>query len=343
MEEISLVLAELGIPVSRTTILRKDLERALMYAGSPEEIWHNAIIDAAEVPAPGKGVVNDARYPQYSWSITPRLRQHIGGPDAFYFYQTWLQGAAGVELGPGLTVNGSVGVNLFNNFDGLTQESNSVLPHVRSDIKDYLKEGEQWIGSLHTDYITKFGPEWYGRLSAGLFELMFGGVGGEVLYRPVGKRWAAGLDVNYVRQRDFDGRLGFQDYDVVTGHLSYYHRLPFYDILATVRAGRYLAKDVGATLELSRTFENGVTFGIFATKTDVSAEEFGEGQFDKGFFVLVPLDLFFASPTRQHAGLTFRPLTRDGGQLLSIPQPLYWVTDGADASPIGRGWAELLE
>lgn len=343
VEEISLVLGELGIPVLRTTILRKDLERALMYAGSPEEIWHNAIIDAAEVPAPGKGVVNDARYPQYSWSILPRLRQHVGGPDAFYFYQVWAQGSAGVALGPGLTVNGSVGVNLINNFDTLKLESDSVLPHVRSDIKDYLKEGEQWIGSLNVDYITKLAPEWYGRLSAGLFELMFGGIGGEVLYRPVGKRWAAGFDVNYVRQRDFDGKLGFQEYDVVTGHLSYYHRLPFYEVLATVRAGRYLAKDVGATLELSKTFESGVTFGIFATKTNVSAEEFGEGAFDKGFFVSVPMDLFFASPTRQHGGLTFRPLTRDGGQFLAIPQPLYGVTDGADASAVGRGWAELLE
>ncbi|MFQ6017546.1 MAG: YjbH domain-containing protein [Kiloniellaceae bacterium] len=343
VEEISLVLAELGIPVLRTTIQRKDLERALLYAGSPEEMWQNAIIEAAATPASGTGIVNLERYPQFSWSVLPRLRQQIGGPDAFYFYQIWAQGSAGLALGPGLTVNGSVGVNLFNNFDALKLKSDSVLPHVRSDIKDYLKEGEQWIGNLHADYITKLAPEWYGRLSAGLFELMFGGVGGEVLYRPVGQRWAAGLDVNYVRQRAFDGRFGFQDYDVVTGHLSYYHRLPFYDILATVRAGQYLAKDKGATLELSRTFENGVTFGVFATKTNISSEEFGEGKFDKGFFVSVPMDLFFASPTRQHGGLTYRPLTRDGGQFLAIPAPLYSVTNPSDASAVGRGWAALLD
>jgi hypothetical protein len=343
VEEISLVVTAVGIPVSRTTILRKDLEQAVVHDGSPEEIWQHTAIDGAALPDSDSGVVNGSRYPDVDWSIFPRLRQQIGGPDSFYFYQLYGEAAAGVELARGLSVSGAIGVNFFNNFDDLDLESDSELPRVRSDIAQYLKEGEQWIDNLHGDYVTKLGPEVYGRLSAGIFELMFAGVGGEVLYRPVGKRWAVGLDANYARQRDFDGRFGLQDYDVVTGHLSYYHVLPFYDILATVRGGRYLAKDWGGTLELSRTFDNGVTFGVFATKTNVSGEEFGEGKFDKGFFISFPLDLFFTKPTRQRAGLAFRPLTRDGGQQLIKPKPLYGLTNGADFRAINDGWNELLD
>lgn len=343
VEEISLVIMEAGLPVSRTSILRKDLEQAAVYAGSPEEVWQHTVVDAAPLPDPDRGVVNTSRYPDFDWSIFPRLRQQIGGPDSFYFYQLYGEAAAGVELARGLSVSGAIGVNIINNFNDLDLESDSQLPRVRSDIAQYLKEGEQWIDNLHADYLTKLDPEVYGRLSAGIFELMFAGVGGEVLYRPVGKRWAVGLDANYVRQRDFDGRFGLQDYDVVTGHLSYYHVLPFYDILATVRGGRYLAKDWGGTLELSRTFDNGVTFGVFATKTNVSAGEFGEGKFDKGFFISFPLDLFFTTPTRQRAGLTFRPLTRDGGQFLIKPKPLYGVTSGADYRAISDGWDDLLD
>jgi hypothetical protein len=238
---------------------------------------------------------------------------------------------------------GSVGINIYNNFDKLALPSNSALPHVRSDIEEYLKEGKQWVDALHADYITKFAPEVYGRMSGGIFELMYGGIDGEVLYRPTGKRWALGLDLNHVWQRDFDGRFGFRDYDVTTGHLSYYHRLPFYEILATISAGRYLAKDKGATFELSRTFDNGVIFGVFATRTDVSSKEFGEGSFDKGFFMSMPLDLFFATPTRQQAGFLFRPLTRDGGQRVLIPKPLYPLTNDSDTRAISEGWAEILQ
>ena len=186
-------------------------------------------------------------------------------------------------------------------------------------------------------------PEVYGRASVGIFELMFAGIGGELLYRPQGKRWAVGLDVNYVMQRDFDGLFGLRNYDVITGHVSYYHRLPWYEVLAKVNAGRYLAGDWGGSLELSKTFNNGVTFGVFATKTDVSAAEFGEGQFDKGFFVSIPLDLCFTRHTRKKVGLTFRPTTRDGGQRLALPKPLYGFTESSGERNLSDGWSELLE
>ena len=39
--------------------------------------------------------------------------------------------------------------------------------------------------------------------------------------------------------------------------------------------GEYLAGDVGSTIELSRTFKNGTKFGVFASFTDVTSEQFG--------------------------------------------------------------------
>ena len=49
-------------------------------------------------------------------------------------------------------------------------------------------------------------------------------------------------------------------------------------------AGEYLAGDIGSTVEFSRSLSNGLEFGAFATFTDVSFEQFGEGSFDKGIF-----------------------------------------------------------
>ena len=53
--------------------------------------------------------------------------------------------------------------------------------------------------------------------------------------------------------------------------------------------GEYLAGDEGVTFELSRSFLNGTKFGAFASFTDVSSEQFGEGAFDKGIFFSIPV------------------------------------------------------
>jgi len=53
----------------------------------------------------------------------------------------------------------------------------------------------------------------------------------------------------------------------------------------------------------------GVRFGAFATFTDVSAEDFGEGSFDKGIFFNIPI-------YGNLINYTWRPLTKDPGAKL---------------------------
>ena len=90
-----------------------------------------------------------------------------------------------------------------------------------------------------------------------------------------------------VKKRDYEWGFGHLDYENVTLTSNFYYRnyglIPF-DMKFS--AGEYLAGDVGYTIELSRSFYNGVQFGVFATFTDVTAEQFGEGSFDKGVFFL---------------------------------------------------------
>ena len=74
-------------------------------------------------------------------------------------------------------------------------------------------------------------------------------------------------------------------------------------------AGEYLAGDVGSTIEFSRTYKGGLNFGVFATFTDVSFEQFGEGSFDKGIFFNIPI-------YGNLINYTWRPLTKDPGAKL---------------------------
>ena len=73
--------------------------------------------------------------------------------------------------------------------------------------------------------------------------------------------------------------------------------------------GKYLAGDIGTTIELSRTYKNGVNFGVFASFTDVTAKQFGEGSFDKGIFFNIPIYTNLIN-------YSWRPLTKDPGAKL---------------------------
>lgn len=328
VEQLKLILTEQDLTVSSVEFLRKDVERAARLAGSVDEAWLNGGVTQADVPEDVDWRAQDSHAPDFTWSVTPQMRQSVGGPDNFYLFQIYGALDSTVTLAPGVFVSGRLGANLYNNFDNFTYTAPSKMPRVRSNFREYMTTKEIWVDNLHADYLFDIAPDWYGRLSAGLFEFMYGGVGGEVLYRPSGKRWAIGLDLNHVYQRDYASTFGFNDYETTTGNLTWYQRLPVYDLTLATSIGRYLAGDVGATISLSRKFENGVQVGAWATKTDVSPHEFGEGSFDKGLFVTIPLDLFYTAPSKATTSFAFRPLIRDGGQKVSTPYPLYDVTTG---------------
>lgn len=318
----------------RVTLDRAVIDQAIDFRVRPGAILEAARHDvpqgeAARLRAP---LQRTGAYPDLSWNTGPALRQHVGGADDFYFGQLWWRLGGRLTLDPRWSFGASVGADVYNNFDGLKQPSDSQLPRVRSDIARYLKEGQNNLVRLETNYAWSPAPSWYARLSAGLFEEMYGGVAGEVLYRRAGERWALGANLNRVRQRDFDQRFDFRAYEVTTGHVTAYLDLPFQDLSLQLSAGRYLAGDEGATVELSRRFASGVVAGLFATRTNVSSEEFGEGNFDKGIFLVLPFDLFFARSTRRAATLVFRPLTRDGGQKVRDGDSLYGLT--------GSGWLD---
>lgn len=283
----------------------------------------------------------DAAYPMFLYSVRPGLKTTIGRPEQFLLYQLYIALNGGILLGRGWDVTGQFTVNISNNFDKLTVQSDSVLPRVRSNIAEYLREGTTAISHLQMDYNFNIAPSLYGHVYGGLLEEMFAGVGGELLYRPATKNWAVGVDLNYVRQRDFDQFFGMQDYTVLTGHVGGYLSFPKARIDASARVGRYLAKDFGVTFDVSRVFESGVRVGGFATFTDVSAEEFGEGRFDKGLYLIVPLDLLYNKHVRSAVGVAYRPLIRDGGQQLVIRQPLINTTDPARKSNVLSGWRGL--
>ena len=340
--EITIADIESGMEVVRVRMRRDDLQRAFTGRGTASEVLAHAEIDGGE--GLGEGAVeNEKAYPDFTYRVRPRLKTQLNGPDGFFIYSLYAGLSTEVQLRPGLTVSGEFGANLLDNLDRLQNPSNSLLPHVRSDIKDYLKDGKYGIQNLYADYEARLGGDFYGRITGGLLEEMYGGVDGELLYRPYGARWALGLEANQLYKRSFHEQFGFQSYNVATAQLAFYYELPWYGLQQTVRVGRYLARDVGFTYELSREFESGVRVGGFFTITNVPTSVFGEGSFDRGLFVSIPIDIATPFPSRSSLGTVYRPLTRDGGQLLGSPKQLYWETYGDDPGRLSENWGELVQ
>lgn len=244
-------------------------------------------------------------------------RLQLFDPDDPARYQLNLSLGSEYVLNNHWSIRAAYTFDLTNNFDeSRRRRSNSQLPKVRTDVVSYLVEGSTGLEKLFIEGRDTFGSNWHYRTFGGVLEEMFSGVGGEVLYWDTRSRLAFGMSMAYLKQRDFDKSFKHRDYEVLSGFASVYWATPWYNYDVAVHAGRYLAKDVGATLDIRRTFRNGWQIGIFATLTDVPFDVFGEGSFDKGFYFQVPLDGIFGDAGRAKVATRVRPVQRDGGQRL---------------------------
>ena len=124
---------------------------------------------------------------------------------------------------------------------------------MRSDIQNYLKEGKSFnLQRMQLQYMYSPINDVFARFDLGYLEEMFGGIGGEFLYRPFEENYSLGFSLHKVKQRglssDSVSRSMRQLLDI-----NFYYDFPF-GITSGVAVGKYLAGDKGLTLDLSRRF-----------------------------------------------------------------------------------------
>ena len=310
-----------------------------------------AFDDARETgnPVPVSGQLKAQTHDDWNFGLAPELTQSFGGAEDFYLYAIGVKANASYRLGDHVLVSGSLYGNLVDNYDKFkytVPPDGTNLKRVRTLTRQYFEDTFR-VDNLQLTYFDRLSRNIYGQAYAGYLETMFAGVGSELLYRPLNQNWAFGVDGNYVKQRDPDTYLNVykeeQHYDaqtaryyrvqtgVLTGHATLYWQPKFWDMfdntLFKISAGRYLSEDKGITVDFSKQFDSGVIAGVFATKTNLSASEYGEGSFSKGFYVSIPLDLMTVKPSTERATISWLPLQRDGGSKLNREYSLYEMTD----------------
>ncbi|HHF0545112.1 YjbH domain-containing protein [Vibrio alginolyticus] len=288
-------------------------------------------------------------FKRFDWGFAPKLVQTLGNAEDFYLFSVGLSGNASYWLTDNLEIGGSLYWDLYNNYDKfiyVTPPDGTTVPRVRTMFRAYQNEHAVTMSNLQLTWFQEYSNTMDQQFYAGYLESMFAGVGTEFLYRPQGANWAIGADVNVISQRDPQSYFGVYDekwqnvpeygrpFQVIdkgfTGFVSgyYYPQWEFLqDLMIQVDVGQFLAGDVGTQINVSKQFKSGVIAGAFASFTDLSADEFGEGSFTKGFYLSIPFDIMTVKPSNNRANFSWQPLTRDGGQKLGRKYSLIELTD----------------
>jgi hypothetical protein len=199
-------------------------------------------------------------------------------------------------------------------------------PAVRSDIDNYLGYKGVKIPVLSLNYISPIMRNTFVGVSAGYNELMFAGVGGDILHFIGDGKLAVGLGGDYVYKRKARTLLDLEKYYFHDYYLSLHYTMAYPEMNFTVKAGRFLAGDKGVRIEVSRIVR-GFEVGFWYTFSDTSnfTDPFNRGYNDKGVFISIPLRIFKFKDTPQTISYALSPWTRDVGQLAGRPLNLYRI------------------
>jgi len=257
------------------------------------------------------------QYPIISNSIGLNLRNFIASREGFYHGGLLLENSSEIIFAENIFILSNLKYSIYDNFDELYIPPVDTYPNqVRSDNKKYLNNLNNGVtvGRLELNYFKGFSKKHFFRLSAGIFEEMFGGAGIEYLYFPEKSLISLGIESFYLKKRDYDMRFKFLDYEnyITRGHIEITE--PQTMISMNLSFGEYIAGDKGYTLRLSRSFNNGIEFAAFYSDTNVPDELYGEGSFDKGVYVRIPFPTLLGG--KSLGEFEWHPLTKDPAAML---------------------------
>lgn len=309
---IDIVLHRGGMPLFKFATTREDI--ADLHQGRME-LWEFFLlsgIDTSVRELSGRGRQHKRLF---DYGIKPDFKTFLNDPSGFFKYRAGVAGWLGLKPWKGATFYGELLAYPLNT----VSTSNEPLSRaVRSDIVPYLEENVI-LSKLLFSQIGKFAGEIYTRFAAGLLDVQYAGVDGEIA-KPLKKgRFMVGASGSFVRKREPGKAFELKDDDF----RKYYHtaflntrlNIPEKEISIDVMAGRFLAGDTGARVTVSK-FIKGVTISAWysLTNTSIFKDPYNRGYHDKGIRVTIPMRLFEGRDSRAVLGYALSPWTRDVAQ-----------------------------
>uniref|UniRef100_UPI0013B36D11 YjbH domain-containing protein n=1 Tax=Azospirillum brasilense TaxID=192 RepID=UPI0013B36D11 len=338
VEWLTVVTGSNGLDGTAVTLSRRAVEQAASKRGSPEEIWRTTRVERSAGPPPDWPT-------RLALSITPTVEASLFEQSAPLAQRTYSDAVLTVEPFRGLVFSGGLRVNVSHSLHLLDTNAIPAAAPVRSDLPRYADRSAT-VERLYAAWLAAPSERWSTRLSLGHVEEMFGGVGGEALYRPPTARWALGLDLNRVWKRPPKDALRLAaESGRNTGHASLYWEAPGAATTGVLRLGRYLGGDWGGTVELMRAFDGGVRLSAQVTWTEgpEGAQSRYGGRLEQGIALTVPFSPGGSWPPDGRLATAVRTLGRDAGQRLRQPLPLYNASVSAGYGRLTGSWPRLMD
>ncbi len=214
----------------------------------------------------------------------------------------------------------------------------SQIINVKTDLPLYLKQRGLVFPEFYLRKINNWGSGVYTKFAVGYFEQSYGGCAYEFLYYPVCSRWAFGIEGAVLKKRNHTG-FGFTDkirkfhgfiptYRKFLG--SQYFANLYYDCREInmefrIKAGQFLARDLGVRYEISKYFESGMRLTGWYTMTNGRDKINNETYYDKGFMITLPLDIFYTCSSRRQWRYGMSAWLRDVGFYSTTGGELYYL------------------
>lgn len=279
------------------------------------------------------------RQPLFYYRFAPRSYTAFGSAKGKFKYMVGLSLAVDGYLGSGWYYQGSFGVPFSSNLDDVKDVDKlnpSQLINVRTDVVNYYKKARWAVDQFFIQKNWNLFRGWYGKVAAGLFEVEYGGVAGELLYYPVNSVWAFGIEGAYLRKRTYTG-IGFTNkvrqlhhYHPIYHHfypkqyfLNFYYNFPDLDVDVAFKGGKFLANDWGVKSIVSRYYPSGMRVYGWFTYTNGKDRINGHRYYDKGVGISIPLDMFYTYSSRKRWNYGLSAWLRDVGVTADTGNLLY--------------------
>lgn len=341
-----------GIRGHTINILRADLEQAANNNhGSPEEIWQHVTTEYTPSGDPTGKVydgTNTAPALPLPFGFQTRLildnQASLNSGDNGISFRTSALAEIRKQMAPHILIGSDWRLNIADNLSRSARNN-----PVRSNTEQFT-DSTVSADRLFVSWLGNIGENTTASVTAGYLEEMYGGFGGEILYRPFEKTFAFGVEAYHAYKRDPDNGLNmrFTGENTTTAFLNGWYEIPGTDMTLHGRIGRYLDKDFGGTLSLQKRMDNGTFAEAFLTGTDSddlnttgnSSHIYG------GLRLHIPTHVLTGQKNILPAGSEIRmdiePLERDAGQSLALPVSLYEITEPLSFRHLGHHWPSLL-
>ena len=330
-------------------LMRKSLESAFAHNnGSPHEVWHTT-----EFKHGFKGLQKfrphsdpDRSFGLKNIAFTLDNQISLAEEDTSLLHRTsFITDIVTPDRFKYFTAGLGLRLNLSDNLGKIRRNRARQAFPIKSDIADFADRTFA-LDTAYTALTHTIMPDTHASLISGYVEEHFAGIGSEVLYRPYDKRYAIGGELWAVQKRDpfTFANLGTRDGTLLTAQANAWYDIPKADVTLGFKAGRYLAKDFGASLSVSKSFKNGAELEGYVSISDKADFDLfgGTTHADHGLRLKIPLGGFKYTPNA-NINLTAAPFGRDIGQSVKNPLPLYEATNKFSLSYISRHWDELNE